>query len=92
MPSENLSERWMIFFFLSELDRKSIVVLYTTPDMLSCNPGHTKIHSGLRDNRISMNKQSRRGKTSKTKNLNIWKIELEEVTRIWKGLLYTTDW
>lgn len=76
-------------FFLSELDRKSIVILYTTPAMLSRNYGHNKIHSNLRDNRISMNKHSRRGKTSITKILNLWKIELEEVTRIWKGLLYT---
>lgn len=58
--------------------------------MLSRNPGHTKIHSGLRDNRLSVNKHSRRGKTSITNILNLWKIELEEVTRIWKGgLLYT---
>lgn len=75
--------------FLSELYRKSIVILYTIPAMLSRNHGHNKIHSSLRDNRISMNKHSRRGKTSITKILNLWKIELEEVTRIWKGLLYT---
>lgn len=64
--------------------------LFSTLHQICCRKkGHSKIHSSLRDNRISMNKHSRRGKTSVTKILNLWEIELEEVTRIWKGLLYT---